>query len=282
MAEGSVTNPQTEESSSVPNSQTEHLKSAQAPTNYGFVNFPNWASLGSLNTDVQLIPIMYPAFVPGLIPPPNQDQNNRGAGIYAVPVLPFGGPMGGIPTGTLIPLTYDLNAPTRQNTVHATAAAGGGGAEQAVRGRQRQNPQQRQVVVRRFQFGFQLDLFLILKLAAVVFVFNQDGSRERLFLLLLFASFVYLYQTGALTPLIRWLQRGVPRPGAVPPQPPVPRPDGEHAPGQENNADNNGNQAQQNVGVAEGGLNLWGILREIQLVVVGFLSSLLPGFHNPD
>ncbi len=44
----------------------------------------------------------------------------------------------------------------------------------------------------RFRVGFQLDLLLLLKLAVVVFVFNQDGSKDRLFLLLFLAGVVYL------------------------------------------------------------------------------------------
>ena len=51
---------------------------------------------------------------------------------------------------------------------------------------------QRQVVVRRFQTAIHLDLLLILKLAAVIFLLNQDGSRQRLVLLVFFASLVYL------------------------------------------------------------------------------------------
>jgi len=46
--------------------------------------------------------------------------------------------------------------------------------------------------VRRFHFAFQLDLALIIKLAAVVFLFSQEGSKQRLFLLILFASLIYL------------------------------------------------------------------------------------------
>lgn len=61
---------------------------------------------------------------------------------------------------------------------------------------QQQQPQlppapQRQVE-RRFQIAFQLDLMLIFKLAAVIFLFNQDGSRQRLVILVFFASLVYL------------------------------------------------------------------------------------------
>lgn len=33
---------------------------------------------------------------------------------------------------------------------------------------------------------------------------------------------------------------------------------------------------------AEGGQRWWGIVKEIQLIVFGFITSLLPGFHNID
>lgn len=67
------------------------------------------------------------------------------------------------------------------------------GQEGQQQQQQRQQPgPQRQVVVRRFQIAFQLDVLLIIKLAAVIFLFNQDGSRQRLVLLVIFASIVYL------------------------------------------------------------------------------------------
>lgn len=70
------------------------------------------------------------------------------------------------------------------------------GEEQGQMGQQQQQQQQpgpqRQIVVRRFQIAFQLDILLILKLAAVIFLFNQDGSRQRLVLLVFLASLVYL------------------------------------------------------------------------------------------
>lgn len=71
------------------------------------------------------------------------------------------------------------------------------GEEQGQMGQQQPQQQQqlgpqRQIVVRRFQIAFQLDLLLILKLAAVIFLFNQDGSRQRLVLLVFLASLVYL------------------------------------------------------------------------------------------
>lgn len=67
-----------------------------------------------------------------------------------------------------------------------------GQGEQDQENQQQQPARQRQVVVRRFQIAFQLDLLLILKLAAVIFVFNQDGSKLRLIVLVLFASLIYL------------------------------------------------------------------------------------------
>lgn len=66
--------------------------------------------------------------------------------------------------------------------------------QQQLQQQQQQHHQapQRQIVVRRFQIAIHLDLLLILKLAAVIFLFNQDGSRQRLVLLVFFASLVYL------------------------------------------------------------------------------------------
>ncbi|KAF9593564.1 hypothetical protein IFM89_024182 [Coptis chinensis] len=104
-------------------------------------------------------------------------------------------PMSGIPSNTLIPLNYNL-VPTRRTT-------GEGGAmteSMDKRGRQQHAPQ-RQVVVRRFHFDSNLTCHDN-RLVTAIFVFNQDGSKQRLALLLVFAALVYFYQTGALTPLI--------------------------------------------------------------------------------
>ncbi|XP_011077905.2 uncharacterized protein LOC105161789 [Sesamum indicum] len=248
---------------------------------------------------------MYPALVPGLFPPhQDQEQINRGPGLYAVPVLPYMQPIAGLPPNTLIPFTY--NIPTE----HSSAQVRGVGGEHGQPGEQpQQQPEagpQRQVVVRRFQIAIQLDLLLILKLAAVIFLFNQDGSRQRLTLLVFFASLVYLYQTGALAPVIRWLSQGMRR-AAAPPQPPRPpvradnlpvaggqgNENGGLAEGQpigenENQQVNDGNRAIENEhaagepGQVEVGNRWWGIVKEIQMIVFGFITSLLPGFHNID
>uniref|UniRef100_A0A5B6YV86 Transmembrane protein n=1 Tax=Davidia involucrata TaxID=16924 RepID=A0A5B6YV86_DAVIN len=295
MAEESETQTSTSTSESSSHKSSEDtLKQPQVPGLSGFAASPNG--------DIQMFPIIYPALVPGLFPLQNQEQMNRGAGIYAVPVLPFMGPVAGLPSNTLIPLTYNL--PTRPTSSEAGAV----GEEQGQVGQQQQQQQpapQRQVVVRRFQIAIQLDLLLILKLAAVIFLFNQDGSRQRLVLLVFFASLVYLYQTGALAPLIRWLSQGMQR-AAAPPQPPRPavraenvpaaaRQGNENAPvaeGQpgaenENQPANDGNRVIEDEHVAEpaagnGGNRWWGILKEIQMIVFGFITSLLPGFHNID
>ncbi|XP_043712553.1 uncharacterized protein LOC122661272 [Telopea speciosissima] len=271
----------------VPNSSEEKLKQPQVPAFPGF--------LASPNGDIPMYPIMYPALVPGLTPLQNQEQNNHGAGIYAVPVLQYMGPMAGLSTNTLIPLTYSI--PTRTSPPEGAAIV----EEHGQEGRP-QHPPQRQIVVRRFHFAIQLDLLLILKLAAVIFVFNQDGSRHRLILLVFFASLVYLYQTGALTPIIRWLSQGMQRAGA-PPQPravlraenaPAARQEDENAaredvqPGVENDnrPTDDTNQPAENENQVEpgarGGVNWWGIVKEVQMIVVGFITSLLPGFHNVD
>lgn len=52
-------------------------------------------------------------------------------------------------------------------------------------------------------------------------------------------------------------------------------------------ANDGGNQAVENENVAEPGggdraNNWWGIVKEIQMIAFGFITSLLPGFHNVD
>ncbi|XWS70990.1 hypothetical protein CRYUN_Cryun03dG0098400 [Craigia yunnanensis] len=253
------------------------------------------------NGDFQMFPVMYPAIIPGSTPLQNQEQTNRGAGIYAVPVLPFMGHIAGIPSNNLIPLTYNIPS---QPVMEAGAQVEeqGQGAQQPQRQQQQAGPQ-RQVVVRRFQIAFQLDLLLILKLAAVIFLFHQDGSRQRLAVLVFFASLVYLYQTGALTPLIRWLSQGMQR-AAANPHPPRPAARAENVPaagrqgnenaalaeGQagaenENRPEDDGNRVVENENAADPGLgnagnHWWGIVKEIQMIVFGFITSLFPGFHN--
>nr|VDC74259.1 unnamed protein product [Brassica rapa] len=238
-----------------------------------------------------------PMYPPGLVPG-YDEQTNRGAGIYAVPVHHQ---FGALPSNYLIPLTYNLPTTRPSNETEA----GGENQAQAGEGQQQQQQpaQQRQVVVvRRFEIAFQLDIFLILKLAAVIFLFNQDGSRQRLAVLVIFATIIYLYQTGALAPFVRWLSQGMHR-AAVPPPRPQPPPAAAAAAradnddpaaavplneavvpeGQENEGDN-GNRANANENVDAGnqGNQWWGIVKEIQMIVFGFITSLLPGFHNID
>ncbi|XP_057975562.1 uncharacterized protein LOC131162941 isoform X2 [Malania oleifera] len=289
-------------------SSSKQPTSSQKEDTCSNANIPTFPSYQPSSGDFQMFPIMYPAFVPGLVPLQSQEQMNRGAGIYAVPVLPYMGPLAGIPSTNLIPLTY--NIPT------STPEAGAAGEEHRQAGPQQQQQQQqqqpqpqpapqRQVVVRRFQIAFQLDLLLILKLAAVIFLFNQDGSRQRLVLLVFFASLVYLYQTGALTPLVRWLSEGMQR-AAAPPQQQRHAVRAENAPAAARQGNDNadvaeglaraenenpplpgdvGNGRIENENIAEpgegnGANHWWGIVKEIQMIVFGFITSLLPGFHN--
>ncbi|KAL1210588.1 hypothetical protein V5N11_006907 [Cardamine amara subsp. amara] len=238
---------------------------------------------------------MYPVFNPALVPVQLDEQMNRGAGIYAVPVHQFGGHIAGLPSNYLIPLTY--NVPTTRPSNEGET--GGENQAQGGQGQQQQQPaQQRHAVERRFPNAFQLDWFLILKLAAVIFLFNQDGSRQRLAVLVIFATIIYLYQTGALAPFVRWLSQGMHRAAVPPPRPqrPAARADNDPAAavplnedavpeGQENQADNvnraNANE-NENVDAGNQGNQWWGIVKEIQMIVFGFITSLLPGFHNVE
>ncbi|GAB2218289.1 hypothetical protein Droror1_Dr00001509 [Drosera rotundifolia] len=253
----------------------------------GFPNLPD--------CNLKMFSIMYPALVPGLVANQNNEQVARGTGLYAVPVMPFAGTVAGIPSNTLIPLAY--NVPTRRP---GTSEAGGAASvEPGQVGQQQQLPHQRQIIVRRFQIAFQLDLLLILKLAVVIFLFNQDGSRQRLALLVFFAALIYLYQTGTLAPLVRWISLAMRR-AAAPPRPtrpavrtdPPARPENENIPAAEglhggendNRPPDDANPAVENEAAVEPGAGnqWWGIVKEIQMIVFGFITSLLPGFHNLD
>ncbi|KAG8376383.1 hypothetical protein BUALT_Bualt09G0057800 [Buddleja alternifolia] len=291
MAEGHETQPSTSSFSDDQSSSSPHSIHNQTQV-------PTFGGLSSPNNNIPMFPIMYPAVAPGLFPPQQDpEQMNRGRGLYAVPVLPFMQPITGLPSNALIPFTY--NIPTERSSPEIREAGG----EQGQPGEQPQQQHagpQRQVVVRRFQIAIQLDLLLILKLAAVIFLFNQDGSKQRLTVLIFFASLVYLYQTGALAPVIRWLSQGMQR-AAAPPRPPraadradnVPAAgvqgnenvgiaEGQPAAENENQQVNDGNQHADEPGQGEVGNRWWGIVKEIQMIVFGFITSLLPGYHNID
>ncbi|XP_057536477.1 uncharacterized protein LOC130814439 isoform X2 [Amaranthus tricolor] len=296
MAENSDTQSTSDSKKSIPSD--DDLKFPQIPKIPYFPTFQHG--------DVNMLPIMYPALLPGLGTTQNSEQPNRGPGIYAVPMLPFMGTLSGIPANTFIPLTY--NTPTRSISSEATSASGEQsqsqmGAQQQQQQQALQHGPQRQIVGRRFPFPFQLDFPLLLKLAAMIFIFSQDGSRHRLAVLVFFASIIYLYQTGALTPLVRWISQAMHR-AAAPPRPPRPAAmvepivrqgddngaaaAAEAQPGAENESPRADgaehlveNEAAPEAGV-EGGNHWWGIVKEIQMIVFGFITSLLPGFHNMD
>ncbi len=60
----------------------------------------------------------------------------------------------------------------------------------------------------------------------------------------------------------------------------------------QNQLGEDGNEAVENENMAEGGggdgdgdggnNHWWGFVKEIQMIVVGFITSLLPGFHHVD
>ncbi|KAJ1272660.1 hypothetical protein BS78_06G220400 [Paspalum vaginatum] len=238
-------------------------------------------------------PMVYPVYVTGAFPQQAQDDQAQGPGIYAIQQNPLAAAMGMgcYAPVTLTPLTYKI----------PTESVGAPAGEENVQDARQQNGPQRQVVVRRFHFAFQLDLALIIKLAAVVFLFSQEGSKQRLFLLIMFASLIYLYQTGAITPFVRWLQRAggaAARPAQAPARvenrAPLPaQNDGNDQPNDPANPDQAAENREQGAvaenenpqdAEREGNRRNWlgGILKEVQLVVVGFVASLLPGFQHND
>ncbi|CAM6099504.1 unnamed protein product [Calypogeia fissa] len=295
-----------------------------------------------------LVPVLLPGPFPTYYPIPGQDQQPLPGGLFAVPVMPMCNAMGTIPQSGFIPLSFNLPpvAPPShpEGQTHAAAppaprpAEAGRAAPQAearevapnglrqrpvaVAARARQgvprqqgDPQRQQQVVRRFQVGFQVDVLLILKLAVVVVVFNQDGTRDRLMLLLLLAVVVYLYQTGALAPILRWISLSAQR-AMMPPQQPLPAAEGPpnaegvgvgvHPPnardapiGPEVREDTPPAAPGPNGAAGQGeepppgvdelrvehppqNPNWWGIIKELQMIVVGFLTSLLPGFQHVE
>ncbi|KAL9686278.1 hypothetical protein QQ045_023734 [Rhodiola kirilowii] len=248
---------------------------------------------------MQTIPTMYPAFIPNFAINDYQEHSNRGAGLYAVPVLPFAGPVIGPVPNSLIPLTYSV--PTASPSVtEATGQENEPVGQQGAPAQQQGGPEG-QVIVRQFQIAINLDLSLLVKLIALIYLFHQDGSRQRLALLVFLSSIVYLYQTGALEPLTRWLSRSlnrVPQP-ARPPRDALPpddvnlanenadvaerrRAEGEN----ENQADGDVQGANNQPAEEEQGRHnvnpLWGLMKEIQIIVLGFITSLLPGFQHVD
>lgn len=153
-----------------------------------------------------------------------------------------------------------------------------------------------QQVVRRIHIAIRLDLVLILKLAFVVFLFGKDGTWKRTLVLCASAVGVYLYQTGILAPLLRmlssWTERvlgmgqaqggaqqaaeeaqRIPRPG---------QPELQEEPGLEIQNNELGERRGERGGAHAQGPRQRGILQEIAAFVIGFVSSLMPGFQAPE
>eukprot|EP01018_Ginkgo_biloba_P030069 Gb_20115 [translate_table: standard] len=285
----------------------------QSTMNSGFPLGLNWLPFDAPS----MFPHVYPAWVLTFQP---QDVQQQNGGLYAVPVLPFMGTISDLPPGGLIPLSYPIPSSGAVPQVGQSTQTAGSASEDApaAGGLQQQHEapagdphgqrheQGQREIVWRFHVGFRLDLLLILKLAVVVFVFNQEVSRDRLLLSIFVASLVYLYQTGAFAPLLRWLYQSVQRP-RIPPRHPARALQGQQAPNhggaaqEDENVPNVHNDARQpeNEPVAmQQGLNnpngvagvvdeqqhpnWWGIMKEVQMIVVGFVASLLPGFHPAE
>ncbi|KAJ7526156.1 hypothetical protein O6H91_17G084600 [Diphasiastrum complanatum] len=305
-----------------------------------FVN-PEFALLNSYLLDsgcfASSMPLLlYPAPSCRLVPAPSHDQQLQHGGLFAAPCFPYAGPVTFVPLGGLVPLCYNAplgvtslseqyvpmtsgQAPNTAPTEIPVAAEAPGEAQEGLRQRHpaiaavAQGPGAQRQDIRRFRVGFQLDLLLILKLAVVVFFFNQDGSMDRLLLLSFLAALVYMYQTGALTPTLRWILQQF----RMPPRQALHHPPNDQA---QHGVERGGGDVvddERNAGAivpaagaenepihaaapAEGaivagaaiaapvgelpaqGPTWWGFLKEIQILVVGFVTSLLPGFQNPE
>uniref|UniRef100_A0A7I4ERH4 Uncharacterized protein n=2 Tax=Physcomitrium patens TaxID=3218 RepID=A0A7I4ERH4_PHYPA len=133
---------------------------------------------------IPLIPVFGYSSVPGsssvspvLLPMP------IGVSIAMETLAPPTGVSGDLTHGTLNRVTEREAEDAQRPQVPQRGGAGAGA----------QNPEEpHRQGNRRFQVGFQLDLLLLLKLAVVVFVFNQDGSKNRLVVLLLLAAIAYM------------------------------------------------------------------------------------------
>ncbi|XP_024384310.1 uncharacterized protein [Physcomitrium patens] len=276
----------------------------------------------------QWMPVLIPFQIPFFLSSPPSDQAGQNAGFYPVPsMVPFFGPFGmapGAPNEFKFPVPTNVPIPTEGNPADATAGQQAANAGRAPPVIEREGIRLGQVeqmqpnglppvaqagagqlpiqgpVIRRFQVGIQLDLLLLLKLAVVVFVFNQDGSKDRLLLLLGLAGVIYLYQTGLLAPLLRWLAVKAQQFMTPPQQLAQGQPDQQPAPGVQamdapaaDAAVPGAEEPAGEAGAAPGGVNaqapggnaqnpqdpFWAFVKELQMLVVGFVTSLLPGFH---
>eukprot|EP00899_Mesostigma_viride_P012017 jgi/Mesvir1/20816/Mv07916-RA.2 len=114
-----------------------------------------------------------------------------------------------------------------------------------------------------------VNLKLIMKLVVLVFIMSQDGSRQKVLFWCLAAFLIYLYQIGALTPLRRWLMvlNNNPAMRVVP--------GGPGAAGANNDAAGANNPP----GPRTLGGMIMGALWELQVLILGFFTSLLPGWN---
>lgn len=325
-----------------PDAPREQGSTASSSTQaYSNTAFPSMFDLSKMRWNPEMVggnvdqPTNPLPFVPILCPVPLpayqgqlDEQRLRNGGIFAVPMVPVIGPLPGFPPSGLIPVSYNIpqngsvptNAaspsssepadraipPQAQQLPAALRALQDGGLNipppMAAQLGQPHLPDGQRQIVRRFHVAFQIDLLLILKLAVVVFIFNQDGSKDRLFLLLFLAGLAYLYQTGALSPLLRWISQSAQR-AMMPPQQQQPPPAapaerdlgqggvaepppaggvvaGDPPVGDAGAAANAGGDRARPQALPGPGATWWGLLKEVQMIVVGFVTSLLPGFHQ--
>ena len=115
-----------------------------------------------------------------------------------------------------------------------------------------------------------IDVRLILKLAMLVFVFSQDASSRKFAGLVTAAVLVYLHQTGLLSPLLRWLTPVLAPAAGQPP----------HGAGAGASDAGGEGTAAASAAVAAPQSAAGDLLNEAKVFVVGFFTSMVPGFHD--
>lgn len=132
-----------------------------------------------------------------------------------------------------------------------------------------------------------IDLVLVLKLVTVVMVLNQDGSHSRFLMLSAAAVLFYLHQTGVLRPLQDWLMPHIMERASMRRRPPAgyATPAGGNAQAggdRETAVTESVGQERQREGPAvpaPEGTHMWRLGQEVRMLLIGFFTSLLPGFN---
>ncbi|KAH9315445.1 hypothetical protein KI387_024072, partial [Taxus chinensis] len=222
---------------------------------------------------------MYPAWV---LTFQHQPQEVMGGGMYGL-LLPLPS-MGSLPQfypAGIIPMPYTLLfSSNAASPVEVSSQRAGAVAEDRSHQRhgmlngdaQRQRREHQRQRILRLIICLQVGLLLTLKLAVAFFIFNRGGSKDRLRLMMFLniANLVYLYRIGAFAPLLRWLSHGARR--AMTPA---------RHPAQTDEVQLNDTIQAAHVDERQD-VNWQGLRKEFQMMIVGFVASLFPGFRFSD